>query len=282
MERIISLLYKTVRVDDTPEVKAQYPDEAAIAHLPKLHGGITFENVHFSYEDGQTVFRGLNLTIRPGETIALVGETGAGKTTLVNLACRFYEPTEGRILLDGQDYRNLPLRYIYKNLGYVLQSPHLFSGSILENIRYGRLDATDEEVKAAARMVYADAFISRLAEGYQTDVGEGGSLLSTGERQLVSFARALLVDPSILVLDEATASVDSETEVLISKATEALIEGRTTFIIAHRLSTARGADRILVVDHGAVVEDGTHEELMAARGYYYRLNLRQYENELLA
>ncbi|MBC8544384.1 ABC transporter ATP-binding protein [Bianquea renquensis] len=282
MERFFSLLDQPVRVDDTPEVKAQYPDEAAIAHLPKLHGGITFENVHFSYEDGQTVFRGLNLTIRPGETIALVGETGAGKTTLVNLACRFYEPTEGRILLDGQDYRNLPLRYIYKNLGYVLQSPHLFSGSILENIRYGRLDATDEEVKAAARMVYADAFISRLAEGYQTDVGEGGSLLSTGERQLVSFARALLVDPSILVLDEATASVDSETEVLISKATEALIEGRTTFIIAHRLSTARGADRILVVDHGAVVEDGTHEELMAARGYYYRLNLRQYENELLA
>ena len=233
----------------------------------------------FEYKNGEKVLSHFNLKVKAGETIALVGPTGAGKSTVVNLVCRFYEPTKGSVLIDGVDYRERSQLWLQSNLGYVLQEPHLFSGTIMENIRYSRLDATDDEVIKAAQLVNAEPFIQKLEKGYQTDVGEGGNRLSTGEKQLISFARALLAKPAIFVLDEATSSVDTETEQIIQHAIEKVLAGRTSFIIAHRLSTIRNADRILVIDDGKIREMGTHQELLRLKGEYYNLYTNQCSEE---
>jgi ATP-binding cassette subfamily B protein len=225
------------------------------------------------------VLKDVSFTVHAGETIALVGPTGGGKSTLVNLICRFYEPTSGQVLIDGIDYRKRSLHWLQSNLGMVLQQAHVFSGAIRENIRYGRLEATDAEVEAAARTAQAHDFIVQMEKGYDTEVGEGGSRLSAGQKQLVSFARAILADPQILVMDEATSSVDTETEQLIQRGLEAVLAHRIAFVIAHRLSTIRNADRILVVDGGRITESGTHDELMALRGHYFELYRQQSLNE---
>jgi len=217
--------------------------------------------------------------VAAGEKIALVGETGSGKSTIINLACRFYEPTAGAILIDGVDYRQRSQLWLHSNLGYVLQTPHLFSGTIRENIRYGRLNATDAEIEHVAHLVNAHQFILKMEKGYDTEVGEGGGRISTGQKQLISFARAILADPKIFVLDEATSSVDTETERLIQKAIQTVLANRTSFIIAHRLSTIRSADRILVIQKGRIIEEGSHNELMRRRGHYHRLYTNQFLDE---
>lgn len=281
VERVITLMDTESDINDTEEVKALYGDDfiGKTENWPVLHGDVEFKNVTFKYKDGQTVLKNFNLKIKRGERIALVGETGSGKSTIVNLVCRFYEPTEGTIEIDGVDYRERSQLWLHSNLGYVLQTPQLFSGSIRDNIRYSRLDATDEEVREVAKMVDADSFISKLEKGYDTEVGEGGGRLSTGEKQLISFARAILADPAIFVLDEATSSIDTETEAMIQRAIEKVLFGRTSFIIAHRLSTIRSCDRILVIDKGEIVEQGSHRELMALGGRYYNLYTTQFKNE---
>lgn len=236
----------------------------------------------FKYPDGdETVLEHFSLKVPMGTRVAIVGETGAGKSTLVNLVCRFYEPTEGRILIDGRDARERSQLWLHSNIGYVLQSPHLFSGSVRDNLRYGKPDATDEEINAALKLVSADAVVARMDNGLDSEVGEGGDLLSTGEKQLLSFARAIIADPRILVLDEATSSVDTITEQIIQNAIGKVTEGRTSFIIAHRLSTVRDADVIIVVRDGKIVEQGKHGELMRRRGYYHGLYTRQYEKEVI-
>jgi ATP-binding cassette subfamily B protein len=240
---------------------------------------IEFRDVTFSYKAGQTVLRNFDLTVRAGETIALVGPTGGGKTTIVGLACRFYEPTTGQVLINGVDYREISLKSLQSNLGMVLQQPHLFSGAVRENIRYGRLDATDAEIDQAARMTNAHGFIAELENGYETQVGEGGNKLSTGQKQLVALARAIIADPQIFVMDEATSSVDTHTERAIQSAVERVLEGRISFVIAHRLSTIKSADRILVIDAGRIVEEGTHHDLLAERGRYYELYTTQFTHE---
>lgn len=275
-ERIFSLIDEIPQIKDSATVKA---GSAARNDLPKIIGRITFENVTFRYDKGGNILEDFNLDIAPGETIALVGETGSGKSTIVNLACRFYEPTSGSIKIDGIDYRQRPLSWLQSNLGYVLQTPHLFSGSIKDNIAYGRLDASDEEIVQAARLVDAHYFIMKMENGYDSEVGEGGAKLSTGEKQLISFARAILADPRIFVLDEATSSVDTETEQLVQKAIYTVLEGRTSFIIAHRLSTIRSADRILVIRNGRITEMGNHHELIRQKGYYYNLYTNQFMEE---
>jgi len=240
---------------------------------------IEFRDVHFWYKEGQPVLKGFTLAVRAGQTIALVGHTGGGKSTIVSLLCRFYEPTSGEVLINGVDYRRRGLLWLQSRLGIVLQTPHLFGGSVRENIRYGRLTATDDEVAAAARLVNAEEFILRLENGYDTEVGQGGNRLSTGQKQLISFARAVLADPQIFVMDEATSSIDTHTERLIQRGVEQLLRGRTSFVIAHRLSTIRNADRILVIEHGLIVEQGTHHDLIAARGRYYELYTHQFMEE---
>jgi ATP-binding cassette subfamily B protein len=257
-ERVVTLLDTENDIIDNPEVIARYGKmfDSNQAEWPEFNGEIVFDNVTFRYKEGGNILENFNLKIRSGEKIALVGETGSGKTTIVNLACRFYEPTEGKILIDGVDYRERPLLWMYSNIGYVLQEPHLFSGSVKENIAYGRQNATDEDIRRAAKIVNAHDFIMNLEKGYDTEVGERGSRLSTGQKQLVSFARAILSDPGMFVLDEATSSVDTETEHLIQDALNKALEGRTSFIIAHRLSTIRSADRILVIDKGRIIEEG--------------------------
>ncbi len=282
IERVMGLLEEKPLITDTPQVEAKY----GTVFAPKkenwepIRGDIEFRDVSFRYPDGnEDVLSHFNLKIPAGSTIAIVGETGAGKSTLVNLACRFFEPTSGQVLIDGKDYRERSQLWLHSSIGYVLQSPHLFSGTVMENIRYGRLDATDEEVIAAAKAVSVDQIAQKLEKGYQSDVGEGGDRLSTGEKQLISFARAVLADPRIFVLDEATSSIDTKTERLIQDATELLLKGRTSFLIAHRLSTIRRADLILVVRDGAIVEQGTHEELIRKKGYYRDLYRRQFEQE---
>ncbi len=246
----------------------------------RLNGEVRFEHVHFHYKPEEPVLTDFNLHVKPGQTIALVGETGSGKSTIVNLICRFYEPTQGTILIDGIPLKERSVGWLHSNLGYVLQAPHLFSGSVRENIRYGKLDATDEEIETAARLVNAHAFIENLDKGYDTDVGEGGNRLSTGQKQLISFARALIADPSIFVLDEATSSIDTETEQIIQHAIENLMKDRTAFVIAHRLSTIVNADRILVIRKGQIEEEGTHAQLMRLKGYYYRLYTNQFNEDL--
>lgn len=244
-----------------------------------IMGDIVFENVNFYYDEKKPVLKDFNLHVKAGETIALVGETGGGKSTIVNLVCRFYEPRSGRILFNGRDYRDLTLDAIHSRIGVVLQTPHLFSGSILENIRYGRLDATDDDVFEAAKLAGAHDFIITFEQGYQTDVGEGGSLLSTGQKQLISLARAVLAKPELFVMDEATSSVDTLTEALIQKGMDALMQGRTSFIIAHRLSTIKSADRIVVIEGGRIKEMGSHSELLRQKGHYYTLYTKQFRAE---
>lgn len=280
-ERVISLLETEPDIVDTPEVVAEFGDNfhPKRENWPKLHGEVEFKDVSFRYKEGEKVLSRFNLHIKAGQTIALVGETGSGKSTIVNLVCRFYEPTEGSILIDGVDYRKRSQLWLQSNLGYVLQSPHLFSGTIADNIRYGKPEATDEEVRRAAQMVNAEGFILKMDKGYDSEVGEGGNRLSTGQKQLISFARAILCDPALFVLDEATSSVDTETEQIIQHAIQTVLSGRTSFIIAHRLSTVRSADRILVIQNGKITEDGTHHELIAKRGYYYQLYTNQFQEE---
>lgn len=280
-ERVLSLIDTPSDIVDSPEVIEKYGD---ILHPRRenwepIRGNITFDHVSFSYKKDEAVIKDFSLDVRAGQSIALVGETGAGKSTIINLLCRFYEPTEGEIRIDGTDYRKRSQLWLQSNLGYVLQTPHLFSGSIRDIIRFGRPDATDDEVRAAAQMVHAESFILRQSEGYDTDVGEGGALLSTGQKQLISFARVIMKDPRIFVLDEATSSIDTETEQLIQNAITSVLKNRTSFIVAHRLSTIRHADRILVVRNGLVVEDGTHETLMAQGGYYYDLYTQQFREQ---
>lgn len=268
-ERIFSL------IDAVPAIQ----DRKGAVDPGTIRGDIVFENVDFSYEDNKPVLEKFSLHIRQGETIALVGPTGAGKSTLVNLVCRFFEPKGGRILINGTDYRDLTLHSIHSRIGMVLQTPHLFSGTIRENLRYGRLDATDAEIEEAARMAGAHDFILELERGYDSEVGEGGVLLSVGQKQLLSLARAVLSNPEIFVMDEATSSVDTLAEALIQQAMEKLMEGRTSFIIAHRLSTIKQADRILVIENGGVSEMGTHAELIRQRGHYYNLYTKQFRDE---
>lgn len=277
-ERVLSMIRTEPEIKDSQTVHEKYGDTLELnkGELPEIIGNITFQDISFTYQGGEQVLENFNLEVRAGETIALVGETGAGKSTIVNLTCRFYEPTAGNILIDGVDYRERPLLWLHRHLGYVLQSPHLFSGTIRENIRYGRLAASDQEVIQAAQTVNADHFITALEKGYDTEVGEGGSKLSTGQKQLISFARAILADPKILVLDEATSSIDTELEQLIQQAISILLEGRTSFIIAHRLSTIRSADRILVIQDGRINEEGNHQQLLKEKGYYYRLYTNQF------
>ena len=282
VERVNRLLETVPAIQDTPAIEEKYGD---IFHPKKenwesIQGDITFQDVTFRYPDGEVnVLEHFNLHIPAGSTVAIVGETGAGKSTLVNLACRFYEPTEGKILIDGVDYRERSVGWLHSNIGYVLQSPHLFTGTIEENIRYGKLDATREEIQQAAKMACAHDFIMAMPGGYQAQVGEGGSQLSTGQKQLISIARAIVANPRIFVLDEATSSVDTETEALIQQIIGKVLENRTSFLIAHRLSTVKNAHVILVVRDGKIIERGTHGELLRKHGYYYSLYTRQFQEE---
>jgi ATP-binding cassette, subfamily B, bacterial len=275
-ERIQGLLDTQPEIADSPEVAEKIANGGAIVESIR---SIEFRNVSFTYKEGELVLADFNLRVAPGESIALVGATGSGKSTIVSLLSRFYEPSGGTILLNGRDYREWGLTQLQSKLGVVLQTPHLFSGTIRENVRYGRLTASDDEVAEAARLANADPFISLLEKGYETDVGEGGNRLSTGQKQLISLARAILADPEILIMDEATSSVDTETERLIQKGIERVLEGRISFIIAHRLSTVRSASRILVIDKGRIVEEGAHDHLMRERGRYYSLYTNQLTQE---
>ncbi|MBN1260546.1 MAG: ABC transporter ATP-binding protein, partial [Anaerolineae bacterium] len=269
-ERVFSL------IDAQPDVV----DHEGARDLADLRGEIDFENVGFYYEKEKDVLADFDLHVAAGERIALVGPTGGGKSTIVNLICRFYEPTSGVLRIDGHDYTELTQHAIQSRIGMVLQTPHLFSGTVRENIRYGRLEASDEEVEAAAQMACAHDFIVELEHGYDEEVGEGGVLLSVGQKQLISLARAVLADPDILIMDEATSSVDTLTESRIQRGMEAVMAGRTSFVIAHRLSTIKKADRILVIHEGRIVEQGSHAELIRTRGRYYDLYTRQFRRSL--
>jgi ATP-binding cassette subfamily B protein len=268
-ERIFSLMDSQAEVKDIP----------SSTDPGTLLADIEFKNVDFFYDDEKPVLTDFNLRIRKGEILALVGPTGGGKTTIINLLCRFYEPRRGNILIGGIDYTQIPLHSIQSRIGMVLQTPHLFSGTIRDNIRYGRLDATDDEVEQAARISGAESFIKHLENGFAQQVGETGNLLSVGQKQLISLARAVLSKPEIFIMDEATSSVDTMTEDLIQRGMEELMKGRTSFIIAHRLSTIRKADRILVIDGGRIVESGSHTQLLSQRGHYHRLYTRQFRHE---
>ena len=282
IERLSKLLETKSDVVDSPEVIKKYGDcfDPKRENWEPIKGDIEFDDVSFKYPDGdEYILEHFSLNIPFGTNIAIVGETGAGKSTLVNLICRFYEPTSGRVLIDGRDARERSQLWLHSAIGYVLQTPHLFSGTVRENLLYGNPNATDEDIRHALELVSAQGVVDKLENGLETDVGEGGDMLSTGEKQLLSFARAILADPRILVLDEATASVDTITEQKIQSAIDTIIHGRTSIVIAHRLSTVRNADLILVVDDGKIIEQGTHEQLMSRRGSYYRLYTRQYEDE---
>jgi len=287
-ERIQELLNTEPEIQDSAEVRlaiAKHEQDENRSQEIALDGGpeniesIEFQQVGFSYRTGNPVLSSFNLKVRQGETIALVGPTGGGKTTIVNLLCRFYEPTTGSILLNGTDYRRRSSQWLHSNLGIVLQTPHLFSGSVTANIRYGNLAATDEQVEEAARLVHAHFFIRGLKDGYETNVGEGGNRLSTGQKQLVALARAVIAQPQIFIMDEATSSVDTETEVMIQRGIGKVLNHRTSFIIAHRLSTIQTADRILVITGGEITESGQHEELLERRGHYFRLYTHQFVSE---
>lgn len=269
-ERVFGLLDKQPEIQDVPNTTA----------VESLVGDVVFDNVSFHYEDDEPVIRNLSFSIPAGQNVALVGPTGGGKTTIVNLLCRFYEPTSGTISIAGHNYLDYAQRDIQSRVGVVLQTPHLFSGTVRENLRYGRLSATDEEIEAVAKLAGAHDFIEKFEHGYEQNVGEGGNLLSVGQKQLISIARALLADPDFFVMDEATSSVDTITESLIQQGMHQLMEGRTSFIIAHRLSTIRSADQIFVIDRGQIAERGTHEELMKLKGQYYNLYTQQFRQDL--
>jgi ATP-binding cassette subfamily B protein len=268
-ERIFKLL------DTQPEVR----NRPGAIEAQTLLGAIEFDHVDFFYEDRKPVLTDFTLRVNPGETIALVGPTGGGKSTIVNLLCRFFEPRNGQVRINGHDYTEYTLQSIHSRIGIVLQTPHLFSGSVRENIRYGRLDATDTDVEEAAKIAGAHEFIITLDKGYDQNVGEGGNLLSVGQKQLISLARAVLAKPELFIMDEATSSVDTLTEALIQRGMEALMQGRTSFVIAHRLSTIRRANRILVIENGHIAEQGTHAELLRQRGHYYNLYTQQFRHE---
>ena len=268
LERIFETLDEPVKVDD----------EEGAKEMPPIKGQVTFEHVDFSYEAGKPVLKDLSFSVEPGESVALVGPTGAGKSTIVNLISRFYNLNGGRVLIDGQDISKVTLKSLRSQMGIMLQDSFIFSGTIEDNIRYGKLDATEAEIKKASEIVCADEFIQRFPEGYKTEVKERGSLLSQGQKQLISFARTLLSDPSILVLDEATSSIDVQTERALQQGLNAMLKGRTSFIIAHRLSTIKNCDKIMYIDQGGIVECGTHKELMAMKGAYYRLYTAQMED----
>ncbi len=282
-ERIISLIEEKPEIEDREDVIEKYGTifDPKFENFEPLIGEVEFKDVTFKYAKGETVLKNFNLHIPAGSSVALVGHTGSGKSTIVNLICRFYEPTSGDILIDGHSYKDRSITWLHSNIGYVLQTPQLFSGTIMDNVRYGKLDATDEEVKEALKVVAADEFISKLDDGYNALVGESGSKLSVGERQLISFARAIVADPKILVLDEATSSIDTQTESMIQKAVDVVMKGRTTFMIAHRLSTVVNADVILVMKDGEVVESGKHHELLSKKGYYFELYKNQFTEEAI-
>lgn len=279
VERLVNLLETESDVSDTPEVIEKYGDtfNPKKENWEDLYGDVKFSDVTFRYPDGdEDVLEHFNLDVPKGTSVAIVGETGAGKSTLVNLICRFFTPTSGQILIDGRDARERSQGWLHNNIGYVLQTPHLFSGTVRENLRYGKPDATDEEIMEAIKMVAAEGVIEKMPDGLNSDVGEGGDMLSTGEKQLLSFARALLSDPRILILDEATASIDTVTEKAIQNAIKVITKDRTSFVIAHRLSTIVDSDVILVVSDGKIIERGNHSELMEKQGHYYDLFTRQY------
>ena len=281
IERYSALMETQTDVRDAPEVIEKYGDSfnENRENWEPLSGEVEFKDVTFRYPDGdENVLEHFNLKVGRGTTVAIVGETGAGKSTLVNLVCRFFDPTEGAVLIDGRDARERSVQWLHSNIGYVLQVPHLFSGTVRENLLYGKPDATQEEMEEAVKSVNAERVIERLG-GYDAQIGEGGNTLSTGEKQLLSFARAILADPAIFILDEATSSVDTITENLIQQAIDKLMQGRTNFVIAHRLSTIRNADIILVVHDGKIIERGTHDELIKQRGTYFDLYLKQFREE---
>jgi ATP-binding cassette subfamily B protein len=280
-ERIVGLIETKSQIVDRDDVIEKYGTllEPKLENWEPLVGEVEFKHLTFYYNDNEIIFKDFNIHINAGESIALVGHTGSGKTSFVNLLSRFYEPVDGQILIDGVDYRERSIHWLHKRLGYVLQSPQLFSTSVLENIRYGRLEATDEEVIDAAKAVGIDKFVNDLEKGYETFVGEGGNLLSVGQKQLISFARAILANPSILILDEATSSIDSETEEIIQEATNKLLKNRTSFIVAHRLSTIVSADKIVMLEMGKIIEMGSHDELIAKRGKYFNLYKNQFLKE---
>ena len=280
-ERILALIETKPEIYDTPEVIEKYGTilEPKKENWEELNGDIEFKNVTFRYIPEETILDNFNLKIKKGTSVAIVGPTGAGKSTIVNLVCRFYEPTTGQILIDGRDYKERSISWLHNNLGYVLQAPHLFNGTIRENIAYGHPEIPLEEVIKASKAVSAHSFIEKLEQGYDTVVGEGGAKLSVGERQLISFARAILANPRILILDEATSSIDTNTESLIQDAINTIMKGRTTFIVAHRLSTIRNADLILVLHNGQIIEQGNHKELLEKQGEYYNLYKTQFLSE---
>ncbi len=280
-ERIVSLIETKSDLVDTKEVEEVYGSlfDDKKENWEPLVGDIEFKDVTFYYKENENILTNFNLKVKAGQSVALVGHTGSGKTTIVNLLSRFYEPKSGAILIDGKEYRERSIHWLHSKLGYVLQSPHLFSTTVMENIRYGRLNATDEEVIYAAKMVGVDDFVKNMDIGYQTFVGEGGNLLSVGQKQLISFARAVLANPRILILDEATSSIDSESEVIIQKATDMLLNDRTSFIVAHRLSTIVNSDLIVMLEMGEIIEMGSHEELLANKGPYYELYRNQFIKE---
>ncbi len=278
-ERVMSLVIAEPEIRDKDHViaaiqESKQADVAIDGHADAINE-IRFEDVSFRYAVGDPVLQNIDLTIHAGETLAIVGSTGGGKSTLVSLLCRFYEPTSGSIRIDGVDYRERSLHWLQSNLGIVLQSSHIFGGSIMDNIRYGKLDASTDEIVAAARRAGAHDFIAALEQGYETPVGEGGSKLSAGQKQLISFARAILANPKILIMDEATSSVDTVTEHQIQQGLDELLADRIALVIAHRLSTIRNADRILVIERGSIAEQGSHAELMALQGRYFRLYTQQ-------
>ena len=277
-ERVVSLLEEEVEIVDREDVIERYGtilDEKREAYEP-LHGHVDFEHVDVYYHEQEVILKDFNLHVKQGDMVALVGETGSGKSTIVNLLCRFYEPKQGNILIDGHDMCDRSVGWLHSHIGYVLQTPNLFSGSIRDNIRYGRPEATDEEVVEVAKLIQAHEFIMRLEHGYDSEVGEGGDRLSTGQKQLISFARAILSNPSIVILDEATSSIDTESEKAIQLAIAKLLDGRTSFVVAHRLSTIVNAETIVVLQHGKIIEQGTHHALMKQKGYYYTLFTSQY------
>lgn len=275
--QMLTAMANLERVFDVMETESDIKDAEGAVDLPPVKGDVTFEHVTFGYEEGQTILNDVSFRVNSGETVALVGPTGAGKTTVVNLISRFYDVREGGVLIDGHDVSCVTLHSLRSQMGIMMQDSFVFEGSIMENIRYGRLDATDEECIAAAKAIYADEFIQKMPQGYQTRISERGSELSAGERQLLSFARVVLSNPKILILDEATSSIDTETERVVQKALNELLKGRTSFIIAHRLSTIKQADCIMCIANQGIYESGTHEELLRKKGMYYQLLRAQYE-----